>query len=147
MTRKTKVSLKSLCEADEGELAVEFDACLRMVEQDLRNRPEIEQPRKVTLTVTFKPGEDRAVVMAVDVIPHIPKRGPSARVLKIGASGMEMGDDRENPDQTVLENFTSKAVAETVDELEAMERRVVGQFESGLQCPTTQRKAPKGDRQ
>ena len=120
---KTKVSLKSLCEADDGELATEFDACLRMVEQDLRNRPEIEQPRKVTLTVTFKPGEDRTAVMAVDVIPHMPKRGPSARVLKIGASGMEMGDDRENPDQTTLDTFTANVSRAAADELEAMERR------------------------
>lgn len=122
MKKKTMLSLKTLAEADENELAFEFDSCLRIIESDIRQRPEVENARKVTLTVTMKPGEDpKTAIMSVSVVPSVPKRGPSARVLKVSANGMEMGDDRENPDQTTIESFTP-TWAEQAD-AEVAERR------------------------
>lgn len=115
LKKRTKVSLRTLVDADDGELASEFDACLRMIEQDIRNRPEIEQPRKVTLTVTFKPGENKSAVMAIDVLPHIPKRGPCARVLSITPNGMEMGSDRSDPNQSTVDDFVEQVVFDGVD--------------------------------
>lgn len=106
-----KLSLQSLVTADDCELAFEFDSCLRIVESDIRQRPEVQQPRKVTLTVTMKPGEDpRTAIMGVSVIPHVPKRGPSARVLKVTASGMEMGSDRTDPDQLTIEDVEPSTI-------------------------------------
>lgn len=62
-----KFTLASLAQIDQGRIREAFEQAMRRCEFDCRDRPAIEDARKVTLTVELKPRSASGDLESVDV--------------------------------------------------------------------------------
>lgn len=87
-----KFRLDTLATIDEGRIKVAFDMALQRLIDDCKDRPELKDARKLTLTVVVEPRPEQGSLDSVDVSfeikDAIPKRGTRAYNMAVGRAGL-----------------------------------------------------------
>lgn len=103
------VSIKNICDNDDGRISEAFDQAIARVKADLLDRPALGKPRTISLTVRFTPTADvdgnlAHVDMYCDVKEVVPKRESRRYVLTAKRGELQLNDlSPENPNQTTLD--------------------------------------------
>jgi len=66
----------TIMDLNDGEAAEELNSSIKMATLDVRNRPNVKKPRKVTFEITFTPDEDNYVRIAACTKVAFPSNPP-----------------------------------------------------------------------
>ena len=101
-TPNVPLSFDSLCEYDQGSIAVIFNEALRRISMDLHDRPALGGAREITFKMAFKPecedGDLESVKVEASVMMKMPKK--EARIRYLAPSREDRGELIFNPDRT-----------------------------------------------
>jgi hypothetical protein len=92
---KQELKMRNLGDVDGGSLGVAMDQAIKLVTQDLEDRPALDSKRKVTLTIELTPVVDvnssgahlESVISGWHVKPSIPPVGKASTVMTPQSTG------------------------------------------------------------